>query len=265
METFSALLALCEGNSQVVFPHKGQWRGALLFPLICAWTNGWVNNLDAGDLRRHRAQYDVTVMFTIQFSWKFSMLSSKFSWADRYETYNSHANYAVLTCTGNCCIIMTRYEIISGEENIYLISIVIMENTLTHWGRITHICVGKLTTNGSDTATSHYLNQCWDIVNWTHGNKLQWKLNRNLYISIQENAFVNVVWKMAAILSRPQCVNEIGVRCVVARLSVGGHWQSWCWQKIQRVISLESSLVIAYFVWTPVGWIYMPSGDLAVF
>ena len=25
-------------------PHKGQWRGALMLSLICAWTNGWVNN-----------------------------------------------------------------------------------------------------------------------------------------------------------------------------------------------------------------------------
>ena len=44
------------------FPHKGQWRGALIFSLICAWTNGLANNRDAGDLRRHRAHYDVTLM-----------------------------------------------------------------------------------------------------------------------------------------------------------------------------------------------------------
>ena len=43
-------------------PHKGQWRGALMFSLICAWINGWVNNREAGDLRRYRAHYDVTVM-----------------------------------------------------------------------------------------------------------------------------------------------------------------------------------------------------------
>ena len=43
-------------------PHKGQWRGALMFSLICTWINGWVNNLKAGDLRLHRAHYDVTVM-----------------------------------------------------------------------------------------------------------------------------------------------------------------------------------------------------------
>ena len=33
-----------------------------MFSLICAWINGWVNNREAGDLRRHRAHYDVVVM-----------------------------------------------------------------------------------------------------------------------------------------------------------------------------------------------------------
>ena len=35
-------------------PHKGQWRGAVMFSLICAWMNGWVNTRKAGDLRRNR-------------------------------------------------------------------------------------------------------------------------------------------------------------------------------------------------------------------
>ena len=43
-------------------PHKGQWHGALIFSLICAWINGWVNKREAGDLRRHRARYDGIVM-----------------------------------------------------------------------------------------------------------------------------------------------------------------------------------------------------------
>ena len=64
METFSALLALCAGNSPVPVnsPHKGQWRRALMFSLICARINDWVNNREAGDLRRHRGHYDVNVM-----------------------------------------------------------------------------------------------------------------------------------------------------------------------------------------------------------
>ena len=43
-------------------PHKGQWRGPLMFPLICTWMNGWVNNRETGDLRRHRSHYDVIIM-----------------------------------------------------------------------------------------------------------------------------------------------------------------------------------------------------------
>ena len=52
-------------RSPVNSTHKGQWRGALMFSLIFAWINGWVNNREAGDLRRHRAHYDVTVMFVL--------------------------------------------------------------------------------------------------------------------------------------------------------------------------------------------------------
>ena len=43
-------------------PRKGQRRGALMFSLICVWINGWVNNREAGDLRRYRTHYDVIVM-----------------------------------------------------------------------------------------------------------------------------------------------------------------------------------------------------------
>ena len=57
-------------RSPVNSPHKGQWRGALMFSLICAWTNGWVNNRDAGDLRRHRTHYHCnTVMRTLIALW----------------------------------------------------------------------------------------------------------------------------------------------------------------------------------------------------
>ena len=49
-------------RSPVNFPHKGQWRGALMFSLIYAWINDWVNNHEAGDLRRQHGHYDVIVM-----------------------------------------------------------------------------------------------------------------------------------------------------------------------------------------------------------
>ena len=49
-------------QSPVNSPHKGQWGGAVMFSLICTLTIGWVNNWDAGYLRRYRAHYDVLVM-----------------------------------------------------------------------------------------------------------------------------------------------------------------------------------------------------------
>ena len=49
-------------RSPVNSPHKGQWRGALMFSLICASINAWVINREAGELTLHRAHYDVIVM-----------------------------------------------------------------------------------------------------------------------------------------------------------------------------------------------------------
>ena len=57
METFSALLDICAGNSPV--------PGALMFSLICVWINGWENNREAGDLRSYRAHYDVIVVMWV--------------------------------------------------------------------------------------------------------------------------------------------------------------------------------------------------------
>ena len=78
-------------------PRKGQWRGALMFSLICTWTSSWVNNGDAGDLRRHRSHYDVIVVqldcfITCQLVQIFVI--SSMSWRDYavMETNNSQTN-----------------------------------------------------------------------------------------------------------------------------------------------------------------------------
>ena len=52
-------------RSPVNSPHIGQWHGALMFSLICAWINSSVNNREAGDLRCHRAHYDVILMHVV--------------------------------------------------------------------------------------------------------------------------------------------------------------------------------------------------------
>ena len=61
---FSALLPLCEGNPPATggFPSQMPVTRSFDVSLICDWTNGWANNPVAGDLRRHFAHYDVTVM-----------------------------------------------------------------------------------------------------------------------------------------------------------------------------------------------------------
>ena len=62
IETFSRYSPFVRGihRSSVNSPHTGQWSGAM-FSLICAWINGWVNNHEAGDFRRHRAHYGVII------------------------------------------------------------------------------------------------------------------------------------------------------------------------------------------------------------
>ena len=84
-------------------------------------------------------------------------------------------------------------------------------NWLIHWSQVTLTCVGKLTIFGSDNglAPSHYINQCWNIIDWTLRNKCHWNFNWNSNIFIQENALENVVCEMLSILSWPQCVKSL--------------------------------------------------------
>ena len=66
METFSALLALLCGEFTGLrwIPHTKASHAELWCFFICAWINAWVNNREASDLRRYRAHYDVTVMWS---------------------------------------------------------------------------------------------------------------------------------------------------------------------------------------------------------
>ena len=67
IETSSTLLAICAGihRSPVNSPHEGQWRRTLMFSLICPWINGWVNNREAGDLRRQYQRYCTEFFLTL--------------------------------------------------------------------------------------------------------------------------------------------------------------------------------------------------------
>ena len=67
METFSVLLALCAGNSLVTgeFPSQRPVTQGFDVFFVCVWTNGWVNNRDAGDLRRHHTHYNVIILIAM--------------------------------------------------------------------------------------------------------------------------------------------------------------------------------------------------------
>ena len=82
-------------RSLVNSPHKGLWRRALMFPLICVWRNGWVNNCEAADLRCHHSHYDVTAMYCL-----FNIKSPQLIWrwiTQRFLYFlnNSVLNYKV--------------------------------------------------------------------------------------------------------------------------------------------------------------------------
>ena len=64
METFSALLAICAGNSSVPGEFSTQRPVTRSFDVFfnLRLNNGWVNIREAGDLRCYRAHYDVIVM-----------------------------------------------------------------------------------------------------------------------------------------------------------------------------------------------------------
>ena len=103
--------------------------------------------------------------------------------------------------------------------------------------RQSDVFVGNLTTIGSDNGLSHGRRQAifWTSAGilsiWALGSKLQWLFIRNSNIFMQENAFENVS-EMAAILSRPQCVNVVVIvlcSCIVYECRCVYMW-TYVWQ-----------------------------------
>ena len=56
--------------------------------LICVWTHGWTNNRDAGDLRRHRAHYEVAVIVLL--SWTNKLWNCRLCEIDTPIDYFAH-------------------------------------------------------------------------------------------------------------------------------------------------------------------------------
>ena len=84
--------------------------------------------------------------------------------------------------------------------------------TLFHLPLLPHMCINELGQHwfrewhAASSVPSHYLSQCWLIVNWTLTNKLQWNSNESKKLFIHQNAFENVICEMSAILSRKRWV-----------------------------------------------------------
>ena len=108
METFFELLALCAGNSPVTgeFPLQRPVTQSFDISLICAWTNSWVNNLEAGDMRCHHTHYDVIVMFYQSPSLRRSVCLGHFFNSDKINHPSLYEGSIMLRRFSWCFIVM---------------------------------------------------------------------------------------------------------------------------------------------------------------
>ena len=134
-----------------------------------------------------------------------------------------------------------------------------------------HICVSESNQHWfrqwlvAYSAPSHYLNQCWIVVNWSPRNKLQWNFNLNSKLFIHKNVSGNIVCEIAAILSRVRWVNLKNTTCIKISTT---RQEILCscliqWSPISRVVSCllqfgrPSSLLTRTSI-TEVYWINSP-------
>ena len=120
METFSALLAICAGNSPVnaKFPTQRPVMRSFDASLICAWINGLVNNREAGDLRRHRARYDITVVQARVVVQKWH--PKLFTTGIRAHVWYDHIHVKQWDIITAPCLNPLRAKFFRGNINIYL-------------------------------------------------------------------------------------------------------------------------------------------------
>ena len=104
-------------RSPVNSPHKGQWRRALMFSLICARINGWVNNREASNLIHHRVHYDVIVM-----EWLYPSFVRDFVTHPRHE-------YNVVSAVP---LLRLGHRLVTSNSPMRM---VLPIHILTHWGR----------------------------------------------------------------------------------------------------------------------------------
>ena len=123
--------------------------------------------------------------------------------------YTYPANYLHLKIYILRCIFPWVYW-----KSLSLLLVMSWLRRLTHWGRVTHICISKLGHHWFRSwyfawpAPSHYLNQCWNIVGWTLGNKFHWNLIKR-YNNI---SFKKIHLEMSFGKWRPFCL-DLNVMC----------------------------------------------------
>ena len=103
-----------------------------MFSLICAWTNGWTNYGEAGDLRRHRVYFDVTVMKWPPFlhkhdgtiTWKRLPHNWSFvKWFHRWQKNSSHKGLVIQSLMFDV--------IVSLNTLLWAVMLPVMRNALT--------------------------------------------------------------------------------------------------------------------------------------
>ena len=121
------------------------------------------------------------------------------------------------TTGDNCQWIQIKSNQLSYTKMILKISsakreaIILGLNVLTHWGRVTHICVGKLTIIGSDNGLSPGRRQAiiwtnpWILLIRTPGTNFS-EILSEIHIFNSRKSIWKCRLEKAAILSRPQCV-----------------------------------------------------------
>ena len=103
-------------------------------------------------------------------------------------------------------------------------------SVLTHWGQVMHICVSVINHHWfrwwlvARSVPSHYLNQCWFIINWTLGNKFQCNLNENSNFS-----FKKMHLKILSAKWQPFCLSLNVLSLLVLKLEESRITQSVPW------------------------------------
>ena len=160
-------------RSPVNSPLKGHWRGALMFSLICAWMNDWVNNREAGTLRRHRGHYDVIVMDCGDMDMLFSKIHhGYYTWAswclnhrqldclfNIYFTVNTTSALCIAgVVTGNKWIPTTNSRQCTKRFHFMALfrSLLVLELSLAIYRNITKYTASGQSGTCADSASQHY-------------------------------------------------------------------------------------------------------------